>query len=183
MRKILFATVLVVVSFIGAKAQSGHNQIGIGPEINIPTGNFGDAFKLGIGGSVKGMLGVGTAGQVTLTSGYTTFKAKNLPSGVDVKSNIIPILLGYRQNFSGFYVEPQVGYGIYGSKISGMGSGYDGSSSDGAFTWAAGVGYAMEQGLDIGARYQSGHKNGSSTALVGISVRWNFTLGGATSSK
>lgn len=183
MKKILFVATLVVASFIGANAQSGKNQIGIGPEVNIPTGDFGDGFKTGFGGSIKGMLGVGTAGQVTLTTGYTTFKGKNVPSGADFNYHIIPILAGYRQNFSGFYVEPQVGYGIYGSKISGFGSGLDGSSSDGAFTWAAGIGYAMEQGLDIGARYQSGHKNGSSIPLIGISVRWNFSLGGATSSK
>lgn len=183
MRKIFFVTVLAVASFIGANAQSGKNQIGIGPEIGIPTGDFGDAFKLGFGGSVKGLLGVGTAGQVTLTSGYTTFKAKDLPSGVDVKASIIPILLGYRHNFTGFYVEPQVGYGIYGSKIDGMGAPFDGSDSEGQFTWAAGVGYALEQGLDIGARYQSGHKDGGSTGLVGISVRWNFSLGGASASK
>jgi hypothetical protein len=183
MRKVFLATVFVVASFIGANAQSGHNQIGIGPEVGIPTGDFGDAYKTGFGGSIKGLLGVGTAGQVTLTSGYTTFKAKDLPSGVDVKASIIPILVGYRHNFSGFYVEPQVGYGIYGSKVDGMGSPYDGSNSDGAFTWAAGVGYAMEQGLDIGARYQSGHKDGTSNAVIGISVRWNFTLGGASASK
>ena len=183
MRKILFASIFVVASFIGANAQQGHNQIGIGVDLGLPMGDFGDAYKLGIGGQVKGLLGVGTAGQVTLTSGYMSFKAKDLPSGVDIKASIIPILVGYRHNFSGFYVEPQVGYGIYGSKVDGLGSPYDGSNSDGAFTWAAGVGYAMAQGLDLGVRYQSASKDGESTSLIGFAVKYNFTLGGASASK
>jgi hypothetical protein len=180
MRKFLIATILGAASFMGANAQTGHNQIGIGPEVAIPLGDFGDGFNTGFGGSVKGMFGIGAAGQVTLTSGYTIFKAKNLPSGVDVKASIIPILLGYRHNFNGFYVEPQAGYGILGSKVSGAGSPYDGSDSDGGFTWAAGIGYAMQQGIDIGARYQSTEKDGS-TALIGFTVRYNFSLGKSAS--
>ena len=183
MRKVFLATAFLAATFMGVKAQSGHNQIGVGADIAIPTGDFGDAFKTGFGGSIKGLFGIGSAGQITLTTGYTSFKAKDLPSEVDIKSSVIPILAGYRHNFSGFYVEPQIGYGIYGSKISGMGSPYDGTDSEGAFTWAAGVGYAMAQGLDVGARYQSASKDGSSTSLVGFSVRWNFTLGGAQASK
>jgi hypothetical protein len=183
MRKVLFATVLGVASFIGANAQKGNNQIGVGAEVAIPVGDFGDGFKTGFGGSVKGMLGVGTAGQVTLTSGYTTFKAKGLESGEDLNFGIIPILAGYRHNFSGFYVEPQAGYGIYTSKASGFGSGFDGSNSSGAFTWAAGIGYALKQGVDIGARYQSAHKDGTSTGLIGFSVRYNFSLKGNTAKK
>jgi hypothetical protein len=182
MKKITLAVVLLAASFIGAKAQSGHNQIGIGADVAIPTGDFGDAYKTGFGGSVKGLFGIGSAGQITLTTGYTSFKAKGSTSDIDVKASIIPILAGYRHNFNGFYVEPEIGYGIYGSKVSGMGSGYDGSSSDGAFTWAAGIGYAMAQGLDLGARYQSASKDGSTTSLIGFSVRWNFTLGGASAS-
>jgi hypothetical protein len=183
MRKVLLATFIGVASFIGANAQKGHNQIGIGPEVAIPVGDFGDGFKTGFGGSVKGMFGVGTAGQVTLTSGYTTFKAKGLESGEKFNASIIPILLGYRHNFNGFYVEPQAGYGIYGSKISGTGTGLDGTNSSGAFTWAAGIGYALKQGVDIGARYQSGHKDGATTGVVGFTVRYNFSLGGAKASK
>jgi len=177
----MIATAFGLASFIGVNAQKGNNQIGVGADVAIPVGDFGDAFKTGYGGTVKGMYGVGTGGQITLTSGYTTFTAKDLPSEVDVKAGIIPILLGYRQNFSGFYVEPQAGYGIYTSKVSGMGSGNDGSDSNGAFTWAAGIGYVLKQGLDLGARYQSGHKDGNTTGLVGFNLRYNFSLGAKAS--
>jgi hypothetical protein len=87
--------------------------------------------------------------------------------------NIIPVLLGYRHNFNGLYVEPQAGYGSYAVKTS------LGDASDGAFTWAVGVGYA-KNGVDIGARYQSGQKDGS-ISLIGIHLGYNFTLGGGAS--
>jgi predicted porin len=174
MRKIFFATALAVVSFIGANAQKGNNQVGVAFDLGIPTGDFGDAFKTGFGGQLRGLLGVGTAGQVSLTTGWSTFKEKE-SSGYNSKMNIIPVLLGYRHNFNGLYVEPQAGYGSYAGKSD------LGDNSEGAFTWAVGLGYA-KSGLDIGARYQSGQKDGS-ISLVGIHLGYNFTLGGASASK
>lgn len=180
MRKVILV-LASVFAICSAKAQSGKNQVGIAFEVGLPTGDFKDGFKTGFGGSLKYLHGVGTAGQVSLTSGYTVFNAKDVPSGYTVKASIIPILLGYRHNFSGAYVEPQVGYGIYGSKFKG--GGVDESNSDGAFTWAIGLGYAMEQGLDIGARYQSASKNSATTSLIGLHIGYNFSLGGTTASK
>jgi hypothetical protein len=179
MRKVILV-LASVFALNAANAQTGKNQVGIAFEVGLPMGDFKDGVKTGFGGSLKYLHGVGSAGQVTLTSGYTMFNAKDVPSGYTVKASIIPILLGYRHNFSGAYVEPQVGYGIYGSKFKG--GGIDESSSDGAFTWAIGVGYAMEQGLDLGARYQSASKNGSTTSLIGLHIGYNFSLGGASSS-
>ena len=162
---------MVISSFaLLSHAQRGNNQIGVAFEAGIPTGDFGDAVKAGFGGSAKGLLGVGTAGQVTLTVGYTSFTFKDFS---DVHWTILPVLLGYRHNFSGFYVEPQAGYGSYAYKQSGV------SVSTGEFTWAIGLGYAMS-GFDIGARYQSASKDNSTVSLVGLHVGYNFSLGGST---
>lgn len=168
MKKIILAICIITISAT-TYAQKGTTQIGVGADVGIPTGDFGDGAKTGFGGYAKGLFGIGEAGQITFTTGYTTYKFKG---GYDGNFNIIPLLAGYRHNFSGFYAEPQVGYGIYGTKIKGLGS-----DSEGFFTWAVGFGYAMN-GLDIGARYQSGHKDGSTLALVGIHVGYNFSLGG-----
>ena len=177
MKRITFLF-LAIFSLFFAQAQKGNNQLGVGLDVGVPLGDFGDAFGTGIGGSAKLLLGVGTSGQVTFTTGYMTFNAKDMPSGMDISANIIPFLLGYRHNLSGIYIEPQAGYGIYGSKISGMGSPYDGTDSEGAFTWAIGAGYAMNPGLDLGVRYQGGTKEGDSNNLIGLSLRWNFALAG-----
>ncbi|MFL5789518.1 MAG: outer membrane beta-barrel protein [Flavisolibacter sp.] len=169
---LLFSSVVVLGLF--SHAQKGNNQIGVALEVGLPMGDFGDGAKTGFGGSLKGLLGVGTAGQVSLTTGYSVFAWKDVS---DAHSFIIPFLLGYRHNFSGVYVEPQLGYGSYGSKFSSNGTDY--SSSTGAFTWAIGLGYAMS-GLDLGARYQSASKDGGTTSLVGLHVGYNFSLGGST---
>lgn len=171
MKKIFLAMCIIASSTVFA--QQGNNQIGVGADVGIPTGDMGDATKVGFGGYAKGLFGIGEAGQITLTSGYTSYKFKG--EDVDANFNIIPILAGYRHNFSGFYAEPQVGYGIYGIKAKE--SGISISSSEGAFTWAVGFGYVVNN-VDFGARYQSGHKDGSTTSLVGIHVGYNFSLGG-----
>ena len=181
MRKV-FLVLASVFALGAANAQTVKNQFGIGLYLGLPMGDFGDAAKLGIGGYAKYLHGVGSAGQVTLTSGYQSYKVKDelLDQDESASFRIIPILVGYRHNFSGVFVEPQLGYGIYGYKFET--GGVSGSDSEGAFTWAIGVGYAMQQGLELGARYQSASKDGSTTSLIGLRLGYNFSLGGGASS-
>jgi len=177
MKKVLFALCILAISS-AAYSQKGNNQIGVGVDAGLPLGDFGDSYSFGIGGYVKGLYGIGEAGQITLTTGYTTYSAKKEIKdalGLDkLSANIIPILAGYRHNFSGFYVEPQVGYGSYGSKAKANGN--SASSSSGAFTYALGLGFA-KSGFDGGVRYQGASKDGSTTSLIGIHVGYNFSLG------
>ncbi|MGN6293851.1 MAG: outer membrane beta-barrel protein [Chitinophagaceae bacterium] len=177
MKKLFLAITIVTVS-LTASAQKGNNQIGVGVDLGLPTSDFGDAAKFGFGGYLKGLYGIGSAGQITLTSGYTTYSAKDevLGGGIDkMKFGIIPILAGYRHNFDGFYAEPQLGYSIFRTKVES--GGMSGSDSQGMFTWAVGLGYAMS-GFDAGVRYQSGSKDGTTIAVVGIHIGYNFSLGG-----
>ncbi len=179
MKKLFLLTAIACISLL-AKAQSGNNQIGVAFEVGIPLGDFGDAAKAGFGGLVRGAYGVGTAGHITLTTGYTSFRSKSDLEdalGADkITYSIIPILAGYRHNFSGFYIEPQIGYGIYGSNIKG--GLFDGSNSEGAFTYGGGLGYE-KSGFEIGARIQAATKNGSTTSYIGFHVGYNFNLGGS----
>ena len=178
MKKVFLAFFGVVLFSAAAMAQTGKNQVSVGPELAIPTGDMSDMSKLGFGATVKGLYGIGTAGQITLTTGFVSVGAKNeykqLLGASKITQSIIPILAGYRHNFKSFYVEPQVGYGIYSAKIKG--GMFDGKESDGAFTWAAGVGYVFTNNIEVGARYQSGHKDGTSTGLFGLRVAYNFSL-------
>ena len=175
MKKLFLLTVIACLTLI-TKAQKGNNQIGVAFEVGIPVGSFGDGVKTGFGGLVKGLYGVGTAGQVTFTTGYSSFKWKDLGADESGNSWILPILLGYRQNFSGFYVEPQAGYGDFGDKYKVSGQSY--SASSGAFAWGATVGYA-KNGFDGGVRYQGLSKNGT-VSVIGIHIGYNFTLGEAS---
>lgn len=178
MKKVFLAICIAAIS-TAAYSQQGNNQIGVGVDLGLPMGNFGDFSSFGYGGYVKGLYGVGTAGQITLTTGYTSFPAKSAVKdalGLDKYSmSIIPFLLGYRQNFSGFYAEPQVGYGSYGAHAKGGGA--TANASTGEFTYAIGVGYA-KSGFDGGVRYQGASKSGENTSLIGIHIGYNFSLGG-----
>ncbi len=175
MKKLVLAFSIAAFT-LAANAQTGKNQIGVGADVGIPTGDFGDGVKTGFGGYVKGLFGIGEAGQITFTSGYSAFKAKESTSEFKATASIIPLLAGYRHNFSGFYAEPQVGYSIYGAKIKS--EGISASSSEGAFAWAVGFGYVINN-VDFGARYQSMHKDGESLAIAGIHVGYNFSFGGS----
>lgn len=174
MKKVLLAICIAAISSV-SYGQKGSNAIGIGADLGLPIGDFGDAAKFGFGGYAKFLYGIGEAGQLTLTTGYTTYKGKVESDEVKYTFNIIPILVGYRHNFSGFYVEPQIGYGSYGTKVK-M-DGISGSGSSGAFTYAAGVGFA-KSGFDVGVRYQGGSKDGSNISIVGIHIGYNISLGG-----
>ena len=176
MRKV-FLTVAAVIAITSASfAQTGNNQVSIGAEVGIPTGEFGEVFKTGFGGSAKYLHGIGTAGQLTGTIGLTAFKMKGSIDEAKLNTSIIPILAGYRHNFGRFYVEPQAGYGIIRAKVKVLGESMSGS--EGAFTWAAGAGYQVS-GIDLGVRYQSSTQDGGSMGFFGIRVAKSFSLGGA----
>lgn len=179
MKKVFLAIFAIVAITATGLAQKGNNQINPAVEIALPTGDAGDATSVGLGVTVKGLYGVGEAGQVTFTTGYLIASGKkefkDLLGADKINSTMIPLLAGYRHHFKGFYAEPQVGYGIYGAKIKG--GEYDSSDSQGAFTWAAGIGYIYNN-FEVGARYQSMHKDGESSGFVGFRIGYNFSLGG-----
>jgi Outer membrane protein beta-barrel domain len=180
MKKLFLAIAIAAISTTGY-SQTGNNQIGVGGDFAIPMGDFGDAFKTGFGGYAKGLFGIGQAGQITFTTGYSSFKAKDLASDESLTASIIPLLLGYRHNFSGFYVEPQAGYNIFGAKAKYLGQ--SSSDSKGGFGYAIGIGYIVSK-VDLGVRYQGGKPSGdgdetSDWSIIGIHVGYNFTLGGS----
>jgi hypothetical protein len=177
MKQLSLAIALLIISLTGY-SQKGNNQLGLGVDIGIPTGDFGTLANVGFGGYAKGLFGVGTAGQLTLTTGYSVFKVKEdfqVAAGVDkLNLRILPFLFGYRHNFKGFYIEPQAGYGIFSAKAS-VGS-VSATESNGAFTWATGIGAALKNGFDFGVRYSSATQDGSTDSWVGIHFGYNISF-------
>ncbi len=172
MRKV-FLTMAAVVAIASASfAQTGKNQLGIGAEVALATtSGGGTAF----GGTAKYLHGVGSAGQVTLTAG-ALFHSE---SEGEVKGTLtqIPILAGYRHNFNGLYVEPQVGYMLSKATVKVDGEEIA-SGSDGAFTFAIGGGYAFTNGLDLGVSFRKPAQTGYS-GMIAFRVGYNFSLGGS----
>ena len=165
----LIFCVLLTTSLISF-AQKGNNQISLGPEVGIPMGTFGDAYSVGFGGTVKGLLGVGQSGQLTFTLGYLYFKGKSGTSSngysyANQTFNIVPYLIGYRHNIKAFYIEPQLGFASYTTKVIGE------KISETRFTYALGAGYTIHS-FDVGLRFQS-HEG---TSFLGVRAAYVFNL-------
>jgi hypothetical protein len=179
MKKLVLAIFGMVAIGATAFAQKGNNQVSPGAEFVLPTGDAGDATSVGFGVTVKGLYGVGEAGQITFTTGYLIAAGKKeykeLLGADKLTSSMIPLLAGYRHHFNGFFAEPQIGYGIYSAKIKG--GDYDMKDSHGAFTWAIGGGYIFNQ-FEAGIRFQSAHKDGGSSGLVGLRFGYNLPVRG-----
>ena len=175
MKQIYLVVLATMLCSVAGLAQKGNNQIGGGADLGFPTGDFGDNFKMGLGVYVKGMFGVGKAGQVTLTSGYSAFKEKGTWNDYTTTVNVIPLFIGYRHYFNSVFVEPQLGYAVYGSKYL---TPDDGSytESDGALNAAASIGYVFNKGVEISARYQTGGKDGWNVNIFGLRIGYNFSL-------
>lgn len=96
-----------------------------------------------------------------------SFNDKGSGDGYKAKLSIIPVLAGYRHTFEGFYAEPQLGVGFYGSKVK-----YGGektTDSQGYFTWAIGGGYVYNS-LDFSMRYQRGEGSDGGIGFFGLKV-------------
>ena len=166
---------LFLLLFIGAIstslfAQKGHNQVSIGAEVGLPTGSISNALSVGLGGTAKGLYGVGDAGQVGLTLGFIRYGYSNNAGGVSAGMNVIPIMPGYRHHFENLYAEGQVGVAIVSSSFSY--GGYSSSASTSNASIAIGGGYLYEN-FDFSLRYQS---YGTGFGTLGIRVAYNFSF-------
>jgi hypothetical protein len=172
MKKILLS-IFACMLFAGyASAQTGNNQISVGPQVEFFLGDYGNAYNTGFGGNIKGLLGVGTSGQISLSSGYTSFSGKGSLYSNQTFS-VIPIMAGYRWNSkSGFYINPQVGVTINSSHFSGSAASL-GTYSQTQFGAQLDVGYATNN-FDFSVHYLS---EGDVFSLFGIKVAYNIPLG------
>jgi hypothetical protein len=174
----LLAICLITISSSVSYSQRGKIKIGAGADLIIPaSGALKLDSKTGFGGYLKGLYGIGKAGQVSFTTGYLNLPQKD-PSrifGYTSTFRFVPLLLGYRQIIKGFYVEPQTGLSVNHSNYkTPFGSTHFTGVS---FTLAAGLGYAIHN-VDIGIRFQGHPVKGrfSSTYFWGFHLGYNFHI-------
>jgi hypothetical protein len=174
MKRLVLLFALVTVVTFSALAQDEKKTAGttlsVGAEVGIPSGDFGDFYKLGLGGSLKVAFPVVTNGSITLSAGYISFSGKEIAGNKIAAINAIPFKAGFRYNVGagGFYVEPQVGYAIYKAKGT--------EGSEGGFTWAPNLGYTINKMIDLSARYESTSIEGTSFNHIGFRIAYNFGL-------
>ena len=162
--------VLLTALFLGTAAMAQH-ELGAGLEAALPMGDFGKSNSFGIGATLKYAYNFGESSAITATAGYITYAGKEQDiMGFKVKGvamGQIPFKVGYRHSFSGFYVEPQLGFSSFSASGGGSTSG---------FTYAANLGYKVSK-FDLSARYESVSVTGGSLGLVGFRIGYIF-MGG-----
>ncbi|WP_461532230.1 outer membrane beta-barrel protein [Sinomicrobium sp.] len=173
---ILSAVFALSAVLYGHAQQKGDISINGGVDVGMPMGDFGDAFDIGFGATVKGLYNLNESGQLGITLGYMGFGAKDNGSGVDASLGIIPIFALYRHHIGKLYLEPQLGFSLNKAKVKASGIGSM-SASDNSFGYAVGVGY-MINSIDLSLRYQGLSQAGEGSGFIGLRVGYNFNIGG-----
>lgn len=107
MKKLLLVVVaLAVVAVANNKSysQPGKISFGIGADVGLPMGTFGDTQGIGIGGSAKVYYALNEMATLTGTAGYMTFSGKDITVGTVTvtagKWSMVPVTVGGRYYFS-----------------------------------------------------------------------------------
>jgi|SRR6185312_90937 len=171
MSKEILTTSLLCFLIIQASAQLGVMKL---------VGNDTKNYKLGFGAFIKAGVPVSDAGSVTLEIGVDFFPLKDAGEG----TAMCPLKAGYRYTLNGtgegFYIEPQVGYNIYGvtSVLDENGNNVDLKYH--GIVLAAGGGYLFSIGnvpIDINLRYETVIAHGGSNNLVSLGITKSFSFG------
>lgn len=200
--KKLLPLVLVAAMVVAVNSPSkaaGNMTLGIGGNVLLPMGTFGDAVDLGFGGTVRGQYAVNEMFSVTLTTGYLIWSGKDQTvagftiKGADLKG--VPVLAGAR-----YYFMPAGGTRFYGMAELGLmfatvtvpsqtftvgGISFttpEVSASETNFSFAPGVGVELPLGsgsssLDLGAQFLSIGTAGTASNSIGFRAGINFGLG------
>ncbi|HTB25175.1 MAG TPA: hypothetical protein VK711_07380 [Puia sp.] len=155
----------------------GQAQLGIMKMVGKNTNNY----SLGFGAYVKGIFSVSQASDVTLELGANLFFLNDGGSGDGTA--LIPIKAGYRYSLNGtglgFYVEPQIGYNIYGVTSANV----DGTTENLTFhgvVLAAGTGYLFLIGntpLDLNLHYETIIDHGGSDNYISLGLSFYLHFG------
>ncbi|HEY5370371.1 MAG TPA: hypothetical protein VIJ75_15415 [Hanamia sp.] len=151
-------------------------QIGVVKLVGNDTKNY----NLGFGAFIKGSVPVSDAADATLEIGVDVFPSKDAGEG----TAMCPLKVGYRYTLNGtgegFYLEPQVGYNIYGvtSMLDDEGNNVDLKYH--GLVFAAGAGYLFAIGnvpFDVNLRYETVMAHGGSNNLVSLGITKSFSFG------
>lgn len=151
MQRQVFLPFLFLISFSGIKAQKGNNTRSITAEAAIP-----DLQKANGGGLyAKGSYGVGKSGQITITIGFSVFHSNDSINDIEkgsIKTSVIPILLGYKQKISRFFIEPKIGLGGLSGRFQLGGNGDFSNPSATALFGSISTGYTIQR-LNAGINF------------------------------
>lgn len=184
---------LVALMAVPARSQKGFD-LGIGAEVLVPTGTFGDAYKIGYGITARGQYNFTSMLSAGATLGWDTWSAKDVPAGFSApKFSGVPFRV-----YGKYYFMPPKTPRVYGMLGLGLffwssevtlpaysigGATFGGStvSTTGSdFNLAPEVGIEIPAGgnvnMDLSARYDMIMTSGNTTGNLGIRAGVTFGL-------
>ncbi|MFY7651888.1 MAG: hypothetical protein ACOVQE_04260 [Chitinophagaceae bacterium] len=146
-------------------AQKGINNISIRGDVAPPFFQQDQGYGI----SVKGSYGMGKFAHLTFSVGVAKFNSNNSLETEKITTRLIPFLLGYKQHFNSFFIEPTIGIGELGGKI--FENGYYAKPSIAVLFGGINAGYTFQQ-FTIGIGYLN--SKGIENASAGIWYNKNF---------
>lgn len=167
--KKLSTVFIAVILFAGlVNAAPGDKSLGVGLNIALPTGSFGDFAGTGFGGTAVFEMELAPQIIGTATAGYISWGGKDF-GGYSYSYSAVPILVGVKYFFmptGGFYANGQLGLYFFSWSVDSPVIGIPGlftygggsqSLTSSKFTLALGGGYEIPVSpaltVDIGASY------------------------------
>jgi hypothetical protein len=167
----------ILTSILFLILTNGEAQLGVMKMV----GNNTSSYSLGFGAYIKGIFPVSQAGDMTLELGANFFFLDDGGSGDGTA--VVPIKAGYRYSLNGtgmgLYVEPQIGYNIYGVTSANV----DGTTQNLKFhglVCAAGTGYLFLIGntpLDLNLHYETIIDHGGSDNYISLGISFYLRFG------
>ncbi|HEY0299134.1 MAG TPA: hypothetical protein VGB84_07935 [Arachidicoccus sp.] len=170
-----------------ASASRSNFTLGVGPEAGLPLGDFKDAFKWSLGGSVQADFAIVKKDlYVVVNAGFDNFFGKDnnfisadgkTTSSKDLR--IIPAQAGLKYYFptTNLYIQGTAGAGFLTNKNDIE------ADKSASFIYSPQIGYlfalAKKNYLDVGVKFQGNSKiydAGKSYNYLGLRVAYNFGL-------
>jgi len=160
--KISFLIACFLLVSLGARAQ--HYRIGLGAELDFPSGNSVNMSSFGFGTGLKGEVGLSDKLSLTANAGFLHFLGKKFYGPRMQGTNNVPVKLGLMYYADdNFYAEAQAG-----THFSSQ------SNAKNGFAWSLGIGSFLKSSqrnkIDIGLRYEEWR---SSALLIPQGTTWS----------
>jgi hypothetical protein len=195
MKKLLLVVVaLAMVVAVAAPTNAQDKMtLGVGADLLLPMGTFGDMYSIGFGGSVRGQYNLSPMAGVGLSVGYFTWTGKDI-AGFSAKPSFsgLPVRVFGKYYFMPegkmrFYGMAELGLFFWSSKVSlpsvtVLGQTFGGgevSTTGSDFSFAPVVGIELPAGKmtwDVSVRYDAIATTGSTSGSLGARVGVNFPI-------
>ena len=172
MLKPLFTLSLLIFFCLASNAQLGVMKL---------VGSGTKDYQLGFGTFIKAGFPAFSSGDLTMELGLNYFWIKD---GEGSGTAMVPLKVGYMHMLNGsregFYVEPQVGYNLYGISSLDDADGYNVDYKYHGVVLAAGAGYVFlmrNTPINLNLRYETTIARGGSNNLVSLGITRSFNIG------